>query len=256
MIITLPLSDKITCENLDKIKCDAYEIREFTNIEVLQKVSKISKPLISHSSVGITKSDFILSFFCLPKSISFRQMSFHFGPACYKYIIKDDKYVTDGKILNQKEIEQKTCENICKVKKMFKGEIALENTNRYPGPEYNYVCNPKFITKVFGNYDINMVLDIAHAFVSAENMKIPFSDYINSLPLNRVTEIHLSKPAYDSDWECWRDMHNIPNDYEYNILRRVLKILPNNPYVVVEYYKDFYGVVECYERLNKIKGKK
>lgn len=265
MKITLPISELITPENYGQIECDAYEIRGeyYPGIPFLQELVKTGKPLIYHESVGIMKMDFISrhfgQFLSIVKRFPFLQYSCHFAPACRRYQIKERNGLMTyqaqlgEKILSPDEI-YKVVESVVKrMRSKYDGQIALENTNFYPFPEYSYVCEPDLISKIFRSLDIGFVLDLAHAWITARNKGMEYEDYLMALPLDKVTEIHVSEPSLAVCW--WKDAHSIPKELQWARLRFLL-LKVNDPYVVVEYYGDFDGIKMCYEKLNEIKREK
>ena len=97
------------------------------------------------------------------------------------------------KIETEEEIFKTIKENLEGIKKIFSYDILLENV---PAREKNrtldFLSSPEFIRKVVEKNNTYFLLDIAHAKAAAQTLGIPFMDYINALPLERVKEIHLS----------------------------------------------------------------
>ena len=72
--------------------------------------------------------------------------------------------------------------------------------------------------------------------------------YLSKVSLDKVKEIHLSTPGMKDG--KWRDFHEIPSSEEYEVLDYVKERLVEDPYLVVEYYKDLTVLQEIYESLD------
>ena len=96
--------------------------------------------------------------------------------------------------------------------------------------------------------DVYLVLDIAHAMISAHNLEMNWQDYFLRLPLERVKEIHLS--AHGMIDGKWRDLHLRPNIETYKILEYVQKSVEGEPYLIIEFYKDFPELIEIYSEVS------
>lgn len=89
--------------------------------------------------------------------------------------------------------------NIKGLKRMLKKELILENMdyNSYQAAKglYEYICEPDFIKEVLSKTGCRFLLDIGHAIVSAKNLGYSSpQEYLKQLPLEKVAEIHLSRP--------------------------------------------------------------
>ncbi len=73
--------------------------------------------------------------------------------------------------------------------------LLLENYNYHPTKAYEYVCEPEVVHHVLDEIGCEMLLDLAHAQISANNMGWESSrKYLEALPLERVREIHICHP--------------------------------------------------------------
>jgi uncharacterized protein (UPF0276 family) len=72
--------------------------------------------------------------------------------------------------------------------------LLAENTPPWKRDRPAYVVDPAFITRVIEGADCRLLLDLAHARVSAHMRGQPARDYIAQLPLDRLIEIHVSGP--------------------------------------------------------------
>jgi len=247
MIPTLPVSHLIDRENYSSIPgIKALEYKEVGPIfgNELER--------IFHSNYGIMQKEFIGYFNGIVDFLNgnkFLLFSFDFGPAVEKVSVKDHYYVTESRILSKTEIQDKISENLDYVKKKFRGILAVENLNYFPTPAYEHVCEPDFLRHVIEGAGLYLVLDIAHAKISAHNLGYDVRQYLSSLPLDRVREVHLSAPGIKGD--VWRDLHDEPGDDEYALLDFVRAKTVHGFYVTVEYYKDLAVLAGIYAALDK-----
>lgn len=113
--------------------------------------------------------------------------------------------------------------------------LAIENNNYYPTPAYEDVTEGDFLKKVVEETDIRFLLDIAHAMVSAHNLKRPYVEYLDSLPLSETIQLHICTPNLEQDVAY--DAHELPNAFLFEEVQRLISILPVK-YLTIEYYKD------------------
>ena len=132
-----------------------------------------------------------------------RWISFHLGFAAEELESggQFDNDVAKSKILERDEVKKRIIENIKYVKESYCGVAVLLENLDYNPPErskgaYEYVTDPGFIKDVLNDTDTYLLLDLAHAEISAKNLGYKSAkDYIEKLPLDRVLEIHLAKPG-------------------------------------------------------------
>ncbi|MEA2004198.1 MAG: DUF692 family protein [archaeon] len=118
--------------------------------------------------------------------------------------------------------------------------IAIENMDYNKGGAYEHICEPEFIKDILArNPNIYLLLDLTHAQISAHKLLKQHEGseraekYINSLPLDRIIEIHLSSPD-----EKYGDMHRPATDREIYILRSIMEKIPNLKLINLEYRSD------------------
>jgi uncharacterized protein (UPF0276 family) len=76
--------------------------------------------------------------------------------------------------------------------------VLLENFNYHPTNAYDYICEPELFTDLLTEVGADMLLDLAHARISANNMG--YADdkaYLQKLPLHKVREVHLNRPGWE-----------------------------------------------------------
>ena len=127
------------------------------------------------------------------------------------------------------------------IRRYYPGPLAAENYNYYPTGFYNHITEPGFITDYLREFDLGLVLDLAHGAVTAHNLGLDPDDYFASLPLERAAEVHISRPWLPPAAGLWAvDAHEAPGDREWAWLAKLLKNhrLPSSVPVFVEYYRD------------------
>lgn len=94
---------------------------------------------------------------------------------------------------------------------------------------------PKLINELCTEYEVGLLLDIAHAKVAASGLDMAIEDYLTALPLERVKEIHVVGTRETESG--LRDNHLEMDENDYKILELVLKI--TNPEIVTLEYGGF-----------------
>lgn len=177
--------------------------------------------------------------------IGVSMFSFDLGPACRR----NQHVLPLGPTLSADEIKFLSARSIEQVRKSYDGLLAVENYNYYPTGLYEHICRPDFIAECLETWDLHLVLDLAHAAVSAINMKIGLKDYLLALPLERVVEIHLSRPYFHPGLAV--DAHLAPAEEDFTLLEFVLRHVrgPGPILVAIEYYGDLPTLKKNYHLL-------
>lgn len=111
-------------------------------------------------------------------------------------------------------------------------EIALENLDYHTGGAYEFCWEPEVINAVFRrlrNLNVFLLFDFGHAEVSISNKGGNLSSYIENLPVEAVSWIHLHTANRTLNGVAF-DAHNPPKEYEI----QKLKAFPNLRRVVLE----------------------
>ena len=95
------------------------------------------------------------------------------------------------------------------------------------------VSDPIVITKICYEADVYLLLDIAHAKVTAYHRGESIENYLCQLPLERVKEVHVVGTMMTEEHGI-RDRHIEMQDEDYKILRWILKRI-NVDYITLEY---------------------
>jgi len=112
--------------------------------------------------------------------------------------------------------------------------LLLENYNYHPTNAYEYVCEPETFSELVAEIGCEMLLDLAHAQISAFNMKWPSArDYLAALPLAKVREIHINHP-YDDNGKQMLDRHLPIGEADLDLLSWTLERTPNAEVITIE----------------------
>lgn len=138
-------------------------------------------------------------------------------------------------VLDRDELFANICRNINTLQEMIDVPIILENLDYCAGGAYEYICEPDFIAAVVEEGNVGMLLDLAHAQVSAVRLGIPIEEYMARLPLQRVWQLHISGPRWAND--TLNDWHEDLREEDYALLQNVLQ-QTNPKALTLEYKKD------------------
>lgn len=112
--------------------------------------------------------------------------------------------------------------------------LLLENYNYHPTNAYEYVCEPETFTALIDALDCEVLLDLAHAQISAFNLG--WGDpraYLTALPLERVREIHINHP-YNDDNRQMLDRHLPLQASDLDLLGWVMERTPHLQVITLE----------------------
>lgn len=101
--------------------------------------------------------------------------------------------------------------------------LLAENMPPWKRDRPAYVVDPAFITCVVESADCGLLLDLAHARVSAHMRGQPVREYIAQLPLDRLVEIHVSGPRPSPADGRLLDAHEPLQEEDYALLAWVLE---------------------------------
>jgi len=201
----------------------------------------LEKEKVFHWNFGLCENEFIEKFtlvgLYLQKN-NIKLFSCDLGPSS---VLRKGTYPLSA-ILKPDDIYKQSELSLNYIRKFYHGPIALENYNYFPTGLYEHVCNPFFITEFLDKFDLGLILDLAHASISAFNLKVDFKDYLLNFPLRRLKEIHVSRPLIPKlNAILAEDSHNNPLTREWLWLENVLLSAINlnqRPLVAIEYYKN------------------
>ncbi len=131
----------------------------------------------------------------------------------------------------------------------YSGMLAFENMCYTPGRHVtDYICETRLINEVFSSFPkIYFLLDVAHAQVTAHWLKIDVIQYLASLPLHRVIEMHLCRPS-----PTGVDAHDLPEEQEYALVEFAFRKGARPEYLTIEYSKNTENLLGAYRKLRKL----
>ena len=103
--------------------------------------------------------------------------------------------------------------------------VLLENYNYHPTNAYEYICEPALYRQLLEATGCGMLLDLAHARISAVNMRWESEQaYLAALPLDQVREIHFTRPGWQGDQRV--DLHQLVQADDLEVLAWALERTP------------------------------
>jgi uncharacterized protein (UPF0276 family) len=129
--------------------------------------------------------------------------------------------------------------------------VLLENVEPLPFQGYEFEAQPPQIADVLQEAGCGFVLDISHARVAANVLSLDVQDYLQSLPLERVQQVHVSGPRLHNGRLV--DVHESLQQVDYALLDFVLA--RTQPQVVtLEYIRERQPLREQLVRLRGMLG--
>jgi uncharacterized protein (UPF0276 family) len=176
--------------------------------------------------------------------------SLHLGFSSAEVDFVDEAMVALSEVLPEEVVLERSLKTIKKINKLLHPlPVLIENLDYNPTGAYEYVCQPQFINRVLDKSNAYLLLDLAHARVSAAAFGMQVEDYINQLPLARVRQIHLNHPGMRAGRLV--DAHLELQDEDYDLLTAVLKRC--QPWAVtLEYNHDEKAIPSQIEKLREI----
>jgi uncharacterized protein (UPF0276 family) len=124
-------------------------------------------------------------------------------------------------VLPRAELLVNICRNVRALASAISVPLILENLDYCPGGAYEHICEPAFIAAVLHETGAGLLLDLAHARVSASRLRLPIETYLEQLPLGRVRQLHISGPRLRDG--VLFDAHEALQDEDYALLEWVLQ---------------------------------
>jgi uncharacterized protein (UPF0276 family) len=156
----------------------------------------------------------------------------------------------EGKVYSEKEMLENSLENTKWLRSVLDSRIrvGLENNNYYPKPAYEIVTEGEFISNIIRSNGLVLLLDIAHAMITAYNKKIKYEKYLESLPIKSLAQVHICQPDINNDGIAY-DAHNAPEDSMINEMLSYMQCIDCLKYVTIEYYKDKDTLISSINRI-------
>jgi uncharacterized protein (UPF0276 family) len=147
-------------------------------------------------------------------------LSAHLGFSAAE-VLFDVHMTARSPVLPRAELLANICRNVRVLAVAIPIPLILENLDYCPGGAYEYICEPDFIETVLNETGAGLLLDLAHARVSAARLELPIKEYLGQLPLERVRQLHISGPRFRDG--VLFDAHESLLDVDYALLEWVLE---------------------------------
>ena len=220
---------------------DFLEARERTSHLRLEKTSHYH--IDFDLNIGITEDqkNFLRSNVKDRDEIS--TLTFQAARDCEVVELKNGMYVPKSPPLSLEEQIRITKKSVLEIIDIVGSDrqIGIENNNYYPTGAYDISTSVNFLLEVLSIDGMHLLLDIAHAKVSAYNLDIDLFDYIMPLLQTQLCkQVHICEPAIvtnESGLSIMIDKHEIPS---MPLTLDVLSLMNrfNINYLTCEYYKD------------------
>lgn len=139
---------------------------------------------------------------------------------------------------------------ILKIKSHFQLPVILKNMPvLFPGA-FRYETDPGVIREILEETDSKFLLDLPHAAMAAEDRNISVRDYLRSLPMDKVVQIHVTGVRRDLQTGRSLDSHHSLQEEDYSLLNWCLS--NSHPeWITLEYFNESAEIISSQlERLN------
>jgi uncharacterized protein (UPF0276 family) len=177
-------------------------------------------------------------------------LSVHLGFSAAE-VLFDVHMTARSRALPRAELLANICRNVRTLAAAIPVPLILENLDYCPGGAYEHICAPDFITAALSETETGLLLDLAHARVSAARLGLPIEEYLGQLPLERVRQLHISGPRLRDG--VLFDAHEALLDVDYALLEWVLR--RTQPWALtLEYNREEAELCAELERLRMLLG--
>ncbi|HEU6438334.1 MAG TPA: DUF692 family protein [Nitratidesulfovibrio sp.] len=175
-------------------------------------------------------------------------VSFHAASRYRLNNLRDGMFHGYEEPMTHEEMLDHAVQNIYKARQYFGQDVMflVENNNDLGGDAYATVTDPAFLQELMATCDMELLLDTAHAQISATNRCQAEGDYLAGFDLRSVIQVHLSRPARKPDGKAV-DAHDALQDEDWQAFGQLA--LPRLRWVSVEFYRDANVLCEQLARL-------
>lgn len=154
-----------------------------------------------------------------------------------------------SELLTRGEVLANICRNVAHLANAIPVPLLIENLDYNLGGAYEYICEPAFIAEVLHQTHVGLLLDLAHARVSASRLGCTITDYLAYLPLDQVKQLHVSGPRWHAD--VLQDVHETLQDEDYALLSDILT-QTTPAALTLEYARDPRTMSDQLDRLRQL----
>lgn len=179
--------------------------------------------------------------------------TFHCASCCDEPVLEGGMYRVGGTVRTREELSRTAAENVAWLRHVLPAsvEVGVENNNYYPTPAYAHVTDGDFLTQLVHENDLCFLLDLAHAHITAHNKGMPYAEYVRSLPLDVVRQLHICRSDIDGHGMAV-DAHHAPDAGVFAEVRGLLSVHETVRYLTVEYYRDTEGLLSALRECREI----
>ncbi|MEN6408430.1 MAG: DUF692 family multinuclear iron-containing protein [Anaerolineaceae bacterium] len=177
--------------------------------------------------------------------------SLHLGFSSETVDFLDTCMVGTSPVLAPEQIFERTLRTLTGLIDLLPVPILVENMDYNPGGAYETICQPEFIRRVVNTASVGLLLDLAHAQISAAALDLPVREYLLLLPLERVGQIHVNHPEWNGA-RLW-DAHEALQEEDYELLEWSLARCQPRA-VTLEYNRDEAQILTQVGRLRQMLG--
>ncbi len=135
------------------------------------------------------------------------------------------------------------------LKRAIDTPLILENMPVLPFAGYEFQAEPDRIAYILKTTGCNLLLDLSHARIAASTLNTEVHTYLNSLPLDRVAQIHVSGARQQNGHLT--DAHEALQEVDYHLL--VWTLARTRPRILtLEYFRNADRLREQLHRLREI----
>ncbi len=175
--------------------------------------------------------------------------SLHLGFSCAELDFVDEAMVALSPLQPRELVLERCIHSLNQITALLNMPVLIENLDYNPTQAYEYVCEPDFITQVLEETNTYLLLDLAHAQVSAAAFGMDVKSYLNQLPLEKVRQLHLNRPGPRNGRLV--DAHLDLAEADYQLLSETLK--RTTPWsITLEYNRDGLKAIEQIKRLRAL----
>ena len=167
-----------------------------------------------------------------------RLVTFHAACNCDQPSVESGMLRPGGRRFTREEMLQAAVDNTAWLRETLPPGvlIAVENNNYFPAEAYQTVNDGDFLTELTERTGCGLLLDVAHAMITAHNTGRRLEEYTATLPLATTVQIHVCEPELRPGTLA-TDAHHCPGQDMDGQVVAFTRAFPVK-YVTVEYYKD------------------
>lgn len=179
--------------------------------------------------------------------------SLHLGFSSAEVDFVEEAMVAISPQQSRELVLERCCVRLNQLTSLLSVPVLIENLDYNPTGAYEYVCEPAFISEVLKQTDTYLLLDLAHAQVTAAAFGMDVRHYLDQLPLEKVRQIHLNRPGLRDGRLV--DSHLDLSEQDYQLLDETLQ--KTNPWsITLEYNRDGQKALQQITRLREIMSTK